>query len=244
MTIEQPFKLVSHEISTKTQLNKFLTSYATAAAESNKYYAVLVNDIDCADGNGAPTYVCWGRGAKDAYFYGTFDGQGYAIKNYKVQSGGLFGGLISTGVIKNVAFINAVGPEENSALVIGQIYGGKVENIYVKGTYSVATGYRGIAYAGGCGIFSNCIVDIDYPDGSTKTTNVFTGETGGNLASSMYGIGNATRLEPKKTTAPYASVADMLATNKDNIVSTNGWSEYWSFDKDGNLYFGDEKVAD
>jgi hypothetical protein len=117
-----------------------------------------------------------------------------------------------------------------------------VRNIYVKGSYTGTDGFRGAFASGGLGGVSNCIVDITYPDGAENTTNVFTGETGGGLTSSMYGIGNATRLEPKTATAPYATVAAMLAVNKDNIVSAKGWSEYWNFDQDGNLYFGDEKV--
>ena len=241
------FVSATHAISTTTELNAFLNSYnnkTDGTNPSDNYYAVLTNDIDYEKKTALPT------GTDNSYiFRGTFNGMGYAIKNYIVSGAsqkGVFGAIHGNALIENVAFIGAQGNGGDSPLVLGQIYGGTVRNIYVQGCYAshVTTGYRGLAYAGGCGVFSNCIVDIDYPAGSTKTTNVFTGATGGNLAATVYGIGNATRLEPSKTTAPYATVAEMLATNKSNITAANGWSAYWSFDEEGNLYFGDEKVAD
>ena len=244
-TIVKPFLCVSHAISTKTELTVFLTSYSGGIdADTNNsanYYAVLMNDIDYENAS-MPN-----KGRTSDIFMGTFNGMGYAIKNYKIDAsssagGGVFGAIYGAACIENVAFINAVGGDAESPLVLGQTYGGTVRNIYVKGSYTGANGYRGAFASGGLGVASNCIVDITYSDETTATTNVFTGATGGNLASSMYGIGNATQLEPKTEVAPYATVADMLAVNKDNIVSANGWSEYWSFDESGNLYFGDEKV--
>ena len=245
--IVKPFVCVSHAISTKEELTAFLTSYSGGTdADTNdsaSYYAVLVNDIDYKN-TSMPK-----KGRTSDIFMGTFNGMGYAIKNYKIDAsssagGGVFGAIYGAACIENVAFINAVGGDAESPLVLGHTYGGTVKNIYIKGSYEGINGYRGAFASGGLSVASNCVVDIDYPDDATATTNVFTGATGGNLASSMYGIGNATQLEPQTKTAPYASVAAMLAANKDNIVSANGWSEYWSFDESGNLYFGDEQVAD
>ena len=238
------FICVSHAIGTKDELTAFLTSYSGNQTDetnvSETYYALLTNDIDY-EGAVMPKKVY-----NTDQFRGTFNGMGYAIKNYKVaDTGGIFGAVRSTAVIKDVAFINAVGASQNAPLVAGYLYGGTVKNVYVKGSYKVANGYRGMFYDGGLGKVSNCIVDIDYPtDTTAATTYVFVGATGGKLTDSMYGIGNATQLEPQTATAPYASVAAMLAEKKTSIVSANGWSEYWSFDESGNLYFGDEQVAD
>ena len=244
-TIEQPFTLVSHAIGTKDELTAFLTSYSglpTADTnDSENYYAVLTKDINYEDA------AMPGRAYNAARFGGTFNGMGYAIKNYRVaDTGGIFGSIATGCLIENVAFINGIGRSQNAPLVAGQTYGGTVKNVYVKGSYTVANGYRGMFYAGGLGVASNCIVDIDYPANTTAaTTYVFTGGTNGGLkADTMFGIGNAKQLEYKTATAPYATVAAMLAEKKTSIVSANGWSEYWSFDGSGNLYFGDEQVAD
>ena len=238
-----PFVSATHAISTKDELTTFLNSYNKATDGTNpadNYYAVLLQDIDFDN-----AIAMSNRTYNNAIFTGTFDGMGYAIKNYAISNtGGLFGAIFGNALIKDVAFINAVGGAQNAPLVLGQTYGGKVQNVYVKGSYVDRNGYRGMFYAGGLGVASNCIVDIDYPADATATTNVFTGGNSGGLnAANMYGIGNATQLEPQTATAPYATVAAMLAVNKGNIVSANGWSEYWSVGSYG-LFFGDEKVAD
>ncbi|MBQ8882555.1 MAG: InlB B-repeat-containing protein [Clostridia bacterium] len=69
----------------------------------------------------------------DGGFQGTFDGCGYAIDGYTVGSyQGFFGGVVGrNGVIKNIAFTN-VTQTATCQNVLGQnLYGGKVENVYV-----------------------------------------------------------------------------------------------------------------
>ena len=114
---------------------------------------VLNNDIDLAEltsrsieGNWTPI------GTSSKPFTGTFDGQGYTIKNLVINGGsesyiGLFGNT-HNGEIKNVTIENAkVSGYLGIGVVAGQPYTSKYTNITVKGHVEV----DGFAYVGGVG---------------------------------------------------------------------------------------------
>ena len=127
--------------------------YQTGAEVYNKGqdvygYVLLMNDIDMylypfgsiGDGYWSGSFNTWSR-----RFYGTFDGQGYAIMNWDAyeytldvnfehQSNanrGLFSCIAESGVVKNIRFTNIVCTQ--SGAVATQNYG-IIENIFVEGT--------------------------------------------------------------------------------------------------------------
>ena len=101
-------------------------------------YIKVNSDIECrqAANSGAITPI--GNSANK--FAGTFDGNGYTIKNIKInaivdESTGLFNYIGTTGVVKNVVIENIeVSFNDNGTIVAGLIAGenmGRIENIKV-----------------------------------------------------------------------------------------------------------------
>lgn len=114
-----------------------------------------------------------GYGDKDTGYAGTFDGNGYVIKNLSVTgspdeniSFGLFGTV--SGTVKNVGMENftytGAGKDTRIGSIVGQLIGGTVQNCYaanlnintqVNTTNGVAGGIVGCNYAG---TIENCYV--------------------------------------------------------------------------------------
>jgi hypothetical protein len=108
--------VITKYISTAAELAS-LQSYSAVTEGSNgtKYYSyggyfVLTNNI-IATGEEAPfkapsmgSIGSGGHTTDLAGFHGTFDGQGYVIKGFKFDIGGIFGDIGKDAVIKNVAF--------------------------------------------------------------------------------------------------------------------------------------------
>lgn len=97
-------------------------------------------------------------------FIGTFDGQGYTIKNGTFAYGGLFGHVGLEGVIKNVAFSNAKLKTESDiyASVIASLFCGRLENVLIDVTsvensvsWHLATGVSKVAIGAS---FVDCVV--------------------------------------------------------------------------------------
>lgn len=87
-------------------------------------YYILDGDIDATDY--VPTSHSWSSNC-DFGFGGTFDGRNYAIRNIKLASGGLFGSLTASCVVKNLAFVDA----RVAGQVIAHTATGKLENVFV-----------------------------------------------------------------------------------------------------------------
>ena len=110
----------------------------------NGYY-LLANDIDFADKQmpvDSFTQVGTGSGTHNALYAdgvsenhgltGTFDGNGYSIKNLKVTRGGIFG--VVSGTVKNVALIDISSQitDAKNGLIAGHIYSsGTLDNVYL-----------------------------------------------------------------------------------------------------------------
>lgn len=79
--------------------------------------------------SGAMNVLPWQYG-----FTGTFDGCGYTLSNGTFGRGGMFGAVALSGVVKNVAFVNArldmseVFNDSNAQTVIGNAIAGQVDN--------------------------------------------------------------------------------------------------------------------
>ena len=128
--IEQPFVIVTDEISTKAEFSAFLT---TVKQQGYAGYAILTADIDFG---GARTADHQGGNSLS----GTFNGLGHTVSNVSIhQAAGIFGDIAETGVVKNAAFVgltaDIVGQDKDGRLLANEC-AGTIENVYVKGAFS------------------------------------------------------------------------------------------------------------
>jgi len=131
-------------ITTTTGLNLL----ATLVNEGNTYqgkYFELGNDIDYVS-NATANYTA--IGTETSAFGGTFDGKGYAVKNFHIESStgyqGLFGHLAANGTVKNTVVDNAVINDNDYGYRVAGIAGynqGNVQNCLVINTVFSNDGY-------------------------------------------------------------------------------------------------------
>lgn len=156
-----------------------VTSYKTVRtiedmeAIKNDYngWYKLENDIDFSN----YTWGCIAPWAGDTvpiedYFGGTFDGQGYTLKNMSFLAGwhaGVFGEVSPSGVIKNVSVINSShASSSNKYGSIAALNHGRIENVYTEVTmnsdsqsmWNAAGGLIATNHPGG--ILRNCITRV------------------------------------------------------------------------------------
>ncbi len=237
--IAQPVYTLSHEISTADQFVSFINSWDTNnQAITRNYHVVVTQDINCATSTIAKIEL--GRASmghwKDDRFYGVFDGQGHTISNISLNNSCLFGSLredtTHKGIIRNLALVNVLAT--NKSVLLGDSLSGTVENVYVQGTISNATGNGGaIAIMGSMKVI-NCVFDVDY---ATNTTDSFTFNGDGSSASTnltnVYAIGNAKQIQAGDSTAPYADGNALLTELEGKVNAQNGWSDCWKLDSYG-----------
>ena len=141
-------EIYTKKISTKQELTNF-SSYLTKTLagsngenENQKYYwwdgyIVLDDDIDF-EGDTLPSFIYWQtNNTQDGTmggFRGVFDGRGHIIDNMRIDGkneriGGFIGTLATDGVIRNVAFTNAV--HTGYCGYVCSAGNGTVENVYV-----------------------------------------------------------------------------------------------------------------
>ena len=197
----------------------------------------LMNDIDLSGYNGGQ-WVPIGyshnskEGATISLFAGTFDGQGYVIKNLRItdstyQYNGLFGYV--TGWIKNVGLeatqISISVPSASSSfLLIGTVCGcadrGAISNCYNTGdilsSATSSSDYSATSYAGGIcghdGSISNCYntggISSSVSGNSTKTASSDVGGICGNSGTTLncFNTGNISSSCPNYSRAHVGGV--------------------------------------
>ena len=236
----QPFMVVSHAISTKDEFQAYLSSYDNASpseaqiAEEKTWYAVLTNDIVLTE---QWVYVR----TQNSWLYGTFDGLGHTVKGTVFGYGvyGMFGGLTANATVKNIGFENLIGINASTThYVLSGYMSGTMENVYVKGAPEQSPKYIKIAWSAEArrdGIMKNCVFDVTYANTQESVT---IGGSGSNRTN-VFTIGNTT----DTLCTNYATQADFLAAQAENITAENGWNmNVWSV-KEGKLYFSDTKVC-
>jgi len=232
---------------------KFLTSIAPPATGSipistraqleaikndlnGKYH--LINDINLSDAEWVPI--------GDTYFgtpfKGTFDGQGYVIRNLAIsgvgyENNGLFGNIVSASV-KNVGFegtnINVVRSSNTTAGAVCGASNGAVSNCYNTGNISVATASYNIAvYAGGlCGTMGNstngtpslqyCFNTGNITAESTNTTSYNSPAYAGGISGT---VGTDISFSNSYNTGTISSQA-YTSANSGGICASNGTSVF------------------
>ena len=199
-------------------------------------YVVLGNDITFISayaGHGD------GSGSVDKVFAGTLDGKGYAIKNITISGPALIEQVGGSGVIKNLAIINATHTVSNVGLLLNQNYG-KVENVFVSGLMA-SRSVINVCYASGK--ISNVIVDVE------KVASVdYTGAVVRNLqgtATNCYATSDTFTTIYHAATGT-ATNCEFQATNAELLAYFNGtlptgFNSYWTI-SNGSLSFGNNVV--
>ena len=213
---------------------------AAFSPAGNSGYYILGADIDASSTNlSASNVTTDGLG-----FKGTFDGRGHTIDGAFVTNGGLFGGISTGGVVKNLAFTNT----EYGYSGIGSAFGannyGTIDNCYIKivdqgksgrggaqQTYCALSAFANLNY----GTISNCVSDMpEWGTGEHKAICQFNYAT----ISNVYCAGNETatyyNLESSWSVSNVASIGFYGAYNLPywNLPSesTTGFSStYWNF---------------
>ena len=181
-------------ITTADELFEFANDVNVNGNNYSGKTVILANDIDL----GNKTWTPIGQ-TRATEFRGTFDGQGYTIKNLKVDSSaqtgehyssGLFGWAESHVTIRNVKIDGAtVTGHHNVAALVGYTYSAKITNCHVSNATIVCTHANGKAcgdkagvlagYAGNESRFTNC---------SATGCTVKAGRDAGQLIGCGYGV--------------------------------------------------------
>lgn len=230
---------------------------ATTEAAPLTGYFVLGNTIDLSES----THVFGADRTQDkGYFGGIFDGKGYAIKGMVSGERGLFNNVSASGIIRNVAFIDAYGlsPNEDedvtviSSAILGGWFRGTMENVFVSGEVGRGSGgeFSGIWWRWQAATVNNSVFAVEqnnvyegtsdhssvlgYASGSSRFTNVILITASEYIYSNDYGAG------AKQTVAPNG----VTLYREASVAAAAEDFDFGSFSKgeDGAVSFGDEVV--
>ena len=183
-------------------------------------------------------------------FYGTFDGCGHVIDNYRNSATwwAFTYRLGKDSVIRNVTFINLDNSESKTqgSLLACESWNGSgnvIENIYLHYSNYVNVGASLLVGAGGNGnnvSYKNIIVTADKVSGTTAN-QVIGAQQGNDGATEIqhvyaYGLGNSVLTNETNATgsyAIYADLAEMIEAGAYTAITSNG---FWSIDNDGIPY--------
>ena len=163
----------------------------------------------------------------------------YAIKNITLTGNGLIEQTGGSGVIKNLAIINATHTASNVGLLLNQ-HNGKVENVFVSGLMA-SRSVINVCYASGK--ISNVIVDVEKVASVTYTGAVVRTLQG--TATNCYATSD-TFTTTYHTSTGTATNCEFEATNAELLVYFNGtlptgFNSYWTI-SNGSLSFGNNVV--
>lgn len=166
-------------------LARVIDSTVTGTGEADKTwdgYYVIAENIDLTvepDG-----YYVWNGVANDGYiweeankncgFIGTIDGRGNYVRGLKTSNGAFIGRLGKIGVIKNIAFIDAVSESDKVCGIVTDCLGGTIENVMLVGANRGGNRMQGSTLKASAmltcdllknAVLKNCVVYVtDMPD--------------------------------------------------------------------------------
>ncbi|MCL2576719.1 MAG: stalk domain-containing protein [Defluviitaleaceae bacterium] len=191
----------------------------------------LVNDIDLSDGAWTPI-----QGAASE-FDGTFDGQGFVIRNLSVTRGnsnnnaGLFAQTSNNTVIKNLGLENVnidIKVDSGPTVSVGAIVGlnnGTITNSFVTGTVSGdSTGTD--AYAGGIAGSNNGTISDSFSDAAVIVSSRGSASAGGIVGDNSGSIRNSYNTGSVNVRRGMA-VGGVVGVNRDAGVILNA---FWNSD--------------
>ena len=178
------------------------------SGEEKNCSAVLIKDIDLGNQNWTP--IGTKSGWNTRYFEGTFDGQGFTVKNLNIESSesasqGLFG-YVSNGTIKNLTVAGEIKINGNGASaagiagIVGTFDGtsGRIENcinkVKISGGQNTAgiAGYISGGYSSANKRILNCANFADIESGSSNAAGIAGYISGQVTVDSCYNRGDCT----------------------------------------------------
>ncbi len=230
----------------------------TDAAPLGGYY-LLTADVDLEKSD----YV-FGNvdNSVNRYFAGTFNGNGYAIKNMTTGDRGLFSNVTKAGVVKNLAFIDAYAQGKyddnpvniHTSNIIGEVFSGTLENVFVGGMVGgseTGGGYSGIVerFNGGS-ILRNVIVSVELTQGGQEwdyssvigiafTSTVLENVVVVTSSEKVVSVGGAEPSNALNGITVYKS--DIEAVTGTDLSAAGFDAAYWKKDAEG-IWYGDELV--
>lgn len=252
-TYTAPAAIYTQVINTKEELASWGT-LAKAAAEGTHWdgYFVLGNDIDFEGETYEPfiSYAIFvelkGDGTDSGWedgringFHGVFDGKGHIIDNMvmkNVAAGGFVGLLHQDGVIRNVAFTNAV--HLGLCGFICTVGNGRIENVYVScleqggGTNP---DYSGFFYSQGgmaAARVVHCFAEIrSIASGANFTYSIGRAHEGYGILDGVYTVGNPNGVsvitDGGGTRNIYGAYADYAGLRAANIDFSDWDTDFW-----------------
>ena len=157
--------ILTHDELVTAYTNYFNVAYNNVNKINGQYYRLGANITAPTDGytfaagrnSIYPDMTTMASRATSGYgFQGTFDGDGYALTNYKFGQGGLLGD-VANATIKNLAIKNAVlaAVTNGSTSLIGtSMYNTNVENCYFEYTMPTSTSVSGQYHSAGVAIMA------------------------------------------------------------------------------------------
>ena len=177
-------------------------------------------------------------------FSGTFDGRGYAIRNY-VCKRGLFAKVAANAIVRNLAMTGVtINGDYSGAGVCVYLYG-TVENCAVvadvlkRADGTPVAGISAHVYANAK--VNNCFTKIYYRAANTAFNGIASSNEG--TISNSYSVSaNSPAMYPGNTSGLYKTDAAFFA-EVDTLPEANGWSKYWNIESN-ELFFGGNKVIE
>lgn len=235
--------VVSKVLKTATEITDLFNPKNGNAIPKVEGYYILGNDIDAS--NTAFKYRAWST-ADGQGLVGTFDGRGHTVNGLKMNtSGGIFGVVSSTGVVKNVAFTNVEVNSTGHGVILAYFVHGTVENVFV-GINKLATTSEAssstaglISQTAGAATLKNIVVvnnsEIDAKAGDygilEAKSNVGAWENvfvvaGDNLFGGAQTSGDEMS-KYGKSVQKFATVAELLASNYYNEKKADYPQDIW-----------------
>ncbi len=239
LSISVPVRIISMIINDEIELaqfNNLASSYGNGTANRLDGLFLLGGNITWS---GTATYS---YKTSSNRFYGTFDGQGYAIDGFSIGGTNSFvRGLMDNGIIKNVSFTNVTSTTGRGFLFTEGH--GTIENVYIE-VNSITNNGQGSSNPGastaliGSGPLANFKINnvlVEYTKGAIKTgSNTYGGYLFGNnqyfesAINGVYAVG-VTQLDNNgeyTTGEGYGAYTD-YASLKSAVTFTSWANDFW-----------------
>lgn len=179
-------------------------------------------------------------------FYGSIDGQGYAVKNLKIDTkakavaGGLLGDCY--GDVKNIAFVNIMVDNGTCGNAFGVICstlkaGATISNVFISGTTKVGGNNAGGIVWTNEGTVKNCIVALE----TNNTAAYSSAAVKVGASTNCYGISSTYKFLSVHQGTTCKANAEEFFNSVNSLPTSDGWSNLWKIEN-GTLSFGNNAV--
>jgi hypothetical protein len=216
-----------YTITTATQLQNMNNSNVLTNAN---YYYNLSNNLNLQDVTWTPI------GNNTTKFAGKFDGLGHTVDHLTITNPssdyqGLFGAIVSTGLVQNIGIINANITGKKNVGILAGYNGGTFSNVYTTGSVSGSSDIGGLVGYQNSGAILN-----SYSTGTVSSTAF--SRTGGLVGINVWGTISNVYSTGNVSSLGNGSVIGGLVGRNNNGSITNAYSSGDVKDDGGNAYVG------